>query len=322
MTNLAGSGLQPYYGNYNSYNSHCDPYYQTNSNNNEDYGGYYPQNLGGIGKRHDVKVEDFCSQATIVHIDIDPSEIDKLKQSSFSIVGDIGMALRQMIPFIDSNSRRGWISRIGKLKAKHPFLMPDDSDPLHPLNLIRRISSLVKSDTIIATDVGQHQMWVAQVYPFRHPRSLLTSGGLGTMGFAVPAAIGAALVNSNKRIVCISGDGSFFMNMQELPTLADLNLNVTIIIMNNRHLGLVRQQQELFYEKQYIASRFATDLDVVSLGRAFGIPSYDLKRTDDPITVLTRSLSDPGPSIVNVPIEETLNVTPMVPPGAAKCCKL
>ncbi len=264
-------------------------------------------------------IEEFCSQARVVHIDIDPSEIDKLKQSSFSIVGDIGMALRQMIPLIDSNSRRDWISRIGELKTKHPFLMPDDSDPLHPLNLIRRISTLVKPDTIIATDVGQHQMWVAQVYPFRHPRSLLTSGGLGTMGFGLPAAIGAALANPNKRIVCISGDGSFFMNMQELATLADLDLDVTVIIMNNRHLGLVRQQQELFYKKQYIASRFASNLDVVSLGRAFGIRSYDLKRTDDPIATLARALSNPGPSIVNVPINETLNVTPMVPPGAANC---
>lgn len=262
-------------------------------------------------------IEEFCGQARIVHIDIDPSEIDKLKQLSFSIVGDIGMALRQMIPFIDSNSRRDWISRIGELRAEHPFLMPDSSDPLHPINLIRSISSLVKPDTVITTDVGQHQMWVAQVYPFRRPRSLLTSGGLGTMGFGVPVAIGAALVNPDKRIVCISGDGSFFMNMQELATLAELNLDVTVIIMNNGHLGLVRQQQELFYEKQYIASRFTTELDVVSIGRAFGIRSYYLKRTDDPIAVLARSLSDRGPSIVNVPINEALNVTPMVPPGAA-----
>lgn len=263
------------------------------------------------------KVAEFCSHASIIHIDIDKSEINKIKKTNFSIIGDIGSVLKQMIPFINSDNRLDWISHIEKTKADYPFCMSENKDPLYPINLINSISKLVSPDTIITTDVGQHQMWTAQAYPFHYPRTLLTSGGLGTMGFGVPAAIGAALANPDKRVICISGDGSFLMNIQELATLSDLNLNITIIIMNNRHLGLVRQQQEFFYKKNYIATKFKSNPDFANIGRSFGIRSYNLNEKDDTITILSESLSMPGPCIVNAPIHYAENVTPMVKPCAA-----
>lgn len=262
-------------------------------------------------------VKKFCPQAKIIHIDIDHSEIDKIKKAKFSVTGDIGMALKQIMSFINSDSRRKWITQVERIKKENPFLIPKNTNSLHPIKLIKKISDLVKSDTIITTDVGQHQMWVAQVYPFQYPRTLLTSGGLGTMGFGFPAAIGAALAKPKKRIVCISGDGSFLMNIQELATLADLNLNITVIIMNNGHLGLVRQQQELFYEKKYISTKFATNPDFAAIANNFGIRSYDLKGRKNPMATLTKSLSEPGPCLVNVPVDSAENVNPIVPPGAA-----
>jgi acetolactate synthase-1/2/3 large subunit len=160
-------------------------------------------------------------------------------------------------------------------------------------------------------------MWVAQVWPFRRPRTLLTSAGLGTMGFGLPAAIGAALAEPRARVVCVSGDGSFLMNLQELATLAELDLDVTVVVLDNRHLGLVRQQQELFYGRRYLASRFETATDFAAIARGFGIRATRLGRADEPFTALERALGERGPALVHVPIPEHENVLPMVPPGCA-----
>ena len=172
------------------------------------------------------KVKEFCPQATIVHIDIDSSEIDKIKKSAVSLTVDIKDALEHIAPLVADNRREQWTGRIETIKSEHPLPLQLSSDPLNPLNLIRSISRIARHDAIITTDVGQHQMWVAQGYPFRKPRTFLTSGGLGTMGFGLPAAIGAALANPDKQIICISGDGSIQMNIQEMATLAELGLNV------------------------------------------------------------------------------------------------
>jgi len=158
---------------------------------------------------------------------------------------------------------------------------------------------------------------VAQAYPFRRPRTLLTSAGLGTMGFGLPAAIGAAIARPGRRVLCISGDGSFLMNIQELATLADLRPDVTVFIMNNRQLGLVRQQQELFYQGRYFASQFETQTDFAAVARGFGIPGYDLTGDSSPIRTVAHALSRPGPCVINVPVSEDENVLPMVPPGKA-----
>lgn len=159
-------------------------------------------------------------------------------------------------------------------------------------------------------------MWVAQVYPFKYPRNLLTSGGLGTMGFGLPAAIGAALANPDKEVICFSGDGSILMNIQELATLADLNLNVKILILNNGHLGLVRQQQQMFYKEHYIASKFITNPDFAVISRGFGVKAYDLSKENEPLKLLAEALIKPGPTLINIPIKGNENVLPIVPPGA------
>lgn len=263
------------------------------------------------------KAQEFCRNATIVHIDIDRSEIGKIKASKIGIIGDVGTALRALLPKIEPNDRAEWRSRISQLKALHPVMGPNNDDLLHPVNILRFIGEQVPPDTIVTTDVGQHQMWTAQCYPFRYPRTFLTSGGLGTMGFGVPAAIGAALAHPERKVICISGDGSFLMNIQELATLAEHNLNVTTVIMNNNHLGLVRQQQELFFAKRFSASRFDSSPDFVTIARGFGLAGYDLGAGCDPLKALRLALNHAGPCIVNAPIDMHANVYPMVPPGAA-----
>lgn len=263
------------------------------------------------------RVQEFCKHATIVHVDIDHSEIDKIKKSHLGIAGDVGYVLRALVSKVKSEERKEWQARIGRLKAIYPVVSPNRDNLLHPVNILKLISDRVEPDTIVTTDVGQHQMWTAQNYPFRYPRTFLTSGGLGTMGFGVPAAIGAALVNPGRKVICISGDGSFLMNIQELATMAEQNLNVTTIIFNNNHLGLVRQQQELFYNKRYSACTFELSPDFALIAKGFGAAGFDLKNSIDPIATLTKALDNPGPTVVNVPIDFTAKVYPMVPPGAA-----
>ena len=257
----------------------------------------------------------FCPNARIIHIDIDNSEINKIKTANLSISGNIKAVLTSLTKYIDENPRTEWINHVNKTKEEHPFMLPKEEDILHPINIIRYIASIVPEDTIIATDVGQHQMWVAQAYPFNKDRLLLTSGGLGTMGFGLPSAIGAAMAYPEKTVICFSGDGSILMNIQELATLADLKLNVKTIILNNKHLGLVRQQQELFYEKHYIASKFITNPDFATISNGFGVKGIDLSKEENPMAVLKDELLKPGPALINIPIKEDENVYPMVPPG-------
>ncbi|MGY5215981.1 biosynthetic-type acetolactate synthase large subunit [Clostridium butyricum] len=258
-------------------------------------------------------IQKFCPNASIIHVDIDPSEINKVKNSNLSMVADIKEFLKEMIPLINNKTRLSWIKRVGCFKEKYP--LPSYENPLHPANIIPYISSKVPSDTIISTDVGEHQMWTAQRYPFKKPKTLLTSGGLGTMGFGLPVAIGASLVNTDKTILCFSGDGSILMNIQELATLADFNLNVKVIILTNHHLGLVRQQQNLFYNEHYIASQFISNPDFATIAKGFGINSCDLATENDPLKKLDEILSKSGPWVINIPIEECENVLPMVAPG-------
>ena len=277
--------------------------------------------LIGLGVRFDDRatgnVAKFCPNAAILHIDIDPAELNKIKTATLDIVGDVRDILGQIQPLIEENKRTEWQARIDQLRKEQPFTLPKHENIYHPLNLIRAIGSLAPDDAIITTDVGQHQMWVAQVYPFSKPRTLLTSGGLGTMGFGLPTAIGAALANPDRKVICFSGDGSILMNIQELATLAELNLNITVVLLNNGHLGLVRQQQKLFYNSNYIASRFENNPDFSAIAKGFGIGSFDLSATNDPETAIQDALSSNKPSFINVPINYEEMVTPMVPPGKA-----
>jgi acetolactate synthase-1/2/3 large subunit len=275
-----------------------------------------------IGARFDDRatgrVAEFCPRARIAHVDIDPAEIGKIKQPFISVVGDAAQVLRALLDQLAAQRRDEWCARARDLRAEHPLAHPAAADaPLHPINLCRHLGATLPADTLITTDVGQHQMWVAQAYPFRRPRTLLTSGGLGTMGFGLPAAIGAALAKPDARVVCISGDGSLLMNVQELATLAELELPVAVLVCNNGHLGLVRQQQQLFYGQRYAASRFQAAPDFAAIARAFGLRGLRLDPAADPVAALDEALAEPGPCVIDVPIEATANVYPMVPPGAA-----
>lgn len=261
------------------------------------------------------KITTFCPKATIIHVDIDPSEINKIKKTNLSMVSDIKVFLQSILPLIETKPRYSWNARVACFKEKYP--LPSYEDKLHPVNVIKFIGSHAKDDTIVTTDVGEHQMWVAQRYPFEKPKTLITSSGLGTMGFGLPVAIGAALANPDKEIYCFSGDGSILMNIQELATLSDLNLNVKIFILNNHHLGLVRQQQELFYNKHYIASKFTSNPDLKTIANGFGIKGYDLADYEDPIKELEEILNIEGPLLVNIPINEYEKILPMVAPGGS-----
>ncbi|WP_419779439.1 biosynthetic-type acetolactate synthase large subunit [Maridesulfovibrio sp.] len=263
------------------------------------------------------KACEFCKHADILHIDIDRSEIGKIKSSNLSIVGDVGHVLGELVEKVDTSIRIGWSARLASIRMMYPDQRPDEQDTFHPLNLIRVMGETLPDDAIITTDVGQHQMWVAQGYPFRKPRTLLTSGGLGTMGFGLPNAIGAALAKPNKKVVCVSGDGSFLMNIQELATLAEQRLNVKVLIMNNNRLGLVRQQQELFFEERYFASSFESNPDFASIAKGFGIPSFDLGEQENPELFLRKVLGQDGPCVINIPINFENKVLPMVPPECA-----
>lgn len=213
-------------------------------------------------------------------------------------------------------SSEEWLNQVQTLKTLYGFSIPKENQILHPVSILQSISNILGEKAIITTDVGQHQMWVAQYYPFRKQGSFLTSGGLGTMGFGLPAAIGAALVFPEKRIVCISGDGSILMNIQELDTLRELNLDVTIFLINNGHLGLVRQRQELFFFR-FSASKFVIPANFIKIASSFGIPSFELSNECSQVEILEQALIRKGPSFVLLQVEPDLQVLPMVPPGKA-----
>ncbi len=275
--------------------------------------------LVALGMRFDDratgKAAEFCPRAKIVHVDVDASELGKIKRPDVAIEADVGEALRALEPLLRPASRPTWIGRLTHLRDTHPLTMPGADDPLQPYGIVRRTAALVGSDAVVTSDVGQHQMWVAQAFPFRRPRQWLTSGGLGTMGFGLPAAIGAALAAPERPVVCFTGDGSLLMNLQELATAVEQRVNVKIVLLNNARLGLVRQQQQLFYGGRYHASTFRAEPDFAAIARGFGMPEWDLA-TGDAEATLARALGEPGPVLVNVPIAADENVYPMVPPGA------
>ncbi|MGC9353517.1 MAG: biosynthetic-type acetolactate synthase large subunit, partial [Mariniphaga sp.] len=264
------------------------------------------------------KLNEFCQNATLIHVDIDKSEINKLKMAHISIHANVKEVILRILPGIAENNRAGWLHEAELKKGELPYVeAPENGDPFHPLRIINEVARVVPEDTIITTDVGQHQMWVAMKYPFSAPRTFLTSGGLGTMGFGVPVAIGAALANPEKKVVCFSGDGSFLMNIQELATIAEQKCNIAILIFNNGYLGLVRQQQELFFDQKYVGSQFHAIPDFAGIAKNFGISSVDLEKSEHPLDDLEQALHVVGPVLINVPIHYSENVFPMVPPGGA-----
>jgi len=277
--------------------------------------------LIAVGARFDDratgKVAAFCPQAKIIHIDIDPAELDKIKTAHLAIGADVGEALGQLLPAVGEQRRERWLARIDELRREFPFQMPDAGNPRSHFGLIRTVAACLDDTAIIATDVGQHQMWVAQAYPLRRPRQWLTSGGLGTMGFGVPAAIGAALAEPQRTVVCFTGDGSIMMNLQELITAAEEKVNVKIVLMDNASLGLVHQQQTLFYGERLFASQFRVTPDFIKVAQGLGIAAVDLDLAANPCAALMDAIARPGPCLIHASIDVDQKVYPMVPPGAA-----
>jgi acetolactate synthase-1/2/3 large subunit len=274
-----------------------------------------------IGARFDDratgKLDTFCPNARVIHVDADPRELGKLRQPQLGILGDAGAALRALAGAVKPTLRVDWLSRVGALRREAPLRTPGIEDPRQPYGLIRAVARLAHPDAAISTDVGQHQMWVAQTYPFLRADRWLTSGGLGTMGFGLPAAIGAALAAPEAGAVCFSGDGSLLMNIQEFATLAELNLNVKTIVLDNAALGLVRQQQELFYQQRHVASLYARPSALCAVAQAFGVPAYDLEAAPDAAAMLREAFARPGPALIRAPVAAEAMVLPMVAPGAA-----
>ena len=274
-----------------------------------------------VGARFDDratgKVAAFCPQAKIIHIDIDPSELDKIKTAQVGIMGDVAAVLEQLAPQVGTTPREPWLTRIAQLKADHPLRLPGIDDARTPYGLIRAVADAVDDDATIATDVGQHQMWVAQAYPLRRARQWLTSGGLGTMGFGLPAAIGAALAQRERTVVCFTGDGSILMNVQEFATAAEEDVNVKLVLMNNASLGLVFQQQTMFYGERIFASKFKGVPDFVKVAQGFGWQTLDLDQAADPRAALRRALATRGPMLIHASIDMHEQVLPMVAPGAS-----
>lgn len=274
-------------------------------------------------------VNQFCPNAKIVHIDVDAAEVDKILESTISVVADVESVfpvLAQLISEKKIKSDGEWLAKIQKLKKENysvDFGRPKGEKLSNPREIISKLpeyaveAGLKSEDLIVTTDVGQHQMWAAQYYPVERPRSFLTSGSLGTMGFGLPAAIGAGVANPDKRIVCISGDGSIMMNIQELATLRELNLPVTVIVFENGTLGMVYQQQKYLFDKNYSASVFQNSPDLLEIANGFGIEAIDADK--DPAWY--KKAFDPKrgnkPCFVRCRINSEETVLPFVPGGKA-----
>ncbi|MEN3336309.1 MAG: acetolactate synthase large subunit [Blastocatellia bacterium] len=280
-----------------------------------------------IGVRFDDRVtgalDKFAPQAEVIHVDVDPSSIHKNRRAQIGIVGDARSVIEQMLDVLTdeacatSRARlEDWWEKIEEWKEYAPLAYQKRDDVIMPQQLVEELYGLTKGDAIISTDVGQHQMWVAQFYPFNGPRQWLTSGGLGTMGFGFPAALGAQIAHPDKLVIAFVGDGGFQMTAQELATAVQYKANTKIVIMNNNYLGMVRQWQELFYDRAYSHVNMEWLPDFVKLAEAYGATGLRATRPDQLHATLQRGLATPGVVVMDILVSEEENVYPMVPAGA------
>jgi acetolactate synthase-1/2/3 large subunit len=273
-----------------------------------------------IGMRFDdratAKVAGFAPSAKIIHIDIDPAEIGKNVRVDVPIVGDVKEVLDELNRGVDKTEHIDWIAQLDAWRRDHPVTVVNDGGSLIPQFVVRKIYEMSKGETTIVTGVGQHQMWAAQHYWYDRPNSFISSGGLGTMGFGLPASLGVKMGRPEETVWCIDGDGSFQMTMHELATIIQEKAAVKIAIINNGYLGMPRQWQELLYGKRYVASRLIGP-DFVKLADAYGIPALRVSRRDEVVGAIERAMAEPGPFLIDFMIEPEENVYPMVPPGAA-----
>lgn len=263
-------------------------------------------------------VSKYATKAKIIHIDIDRAEVDKNVSVDLGVGGDLKQALNEILKLVKPKENIEWQNRIKELKefSKKSIDQNMPKDELNPYTLIKEVSKHTSDDTKIVTDVGQHQMWVAQYYEFKKPRTFITSGGLGTMGFGLGAAIGSAMY-TNERTVLFTGDGSFGMNLNELATVATQNLPIVIILMNNGVLGMVRQWQNLFFDKHYSQTVLERKTDFVKLAEAFGIKGYRISDVSQMKDVIDQAFKEKGPVLVDCYIDKDEFVLPMLPPGGS-----
>ena len=277
------------------------------------------------GMRFDDRVtgnpQKFIPNAKIIHIDIDPAEIGKNKLIDVPIVGDLKNVLTDLNEKAPKVSHDEWLKQIKKWKKDYSLIYrKTEDDILIPQEILAEINKITKGDVIVATDVGQHQMWAAQFLTFNNPYSILTSGGAGTMGFGLPAAIGAQVANPNKKVLAVVGDGGFQMTFQELMLIKEYNLPVKIFIINNSYLGMVRQWQELFHEKRYSSVDLSYNPDFIKIGEAYGIKSIQLTNKKDLKKHLKKILESDEAVLVECIVEKEENVYPMIPAGKDVSC--
>ncbi len=273
-----------------------------------------------IGMRFDDRatgrVSGFAPNAKIIHIDLDPAEIGKNVRVDVPIVGDAKTVLKALNKLITKTEHIEWLEQIDDWRREYPSTQIRESEGILPQYVVRKIYEVTGGDAIIVTGVGQHQMWVAQHYWFDKPNSLITSGGLGTMGFELPAALGAKVGCPDRVVWSIAGDGGFQMTMQELGTIAQEKAAVKIAIMNNGFLGMVRQWQEMFYDKRYVATTLSCP-DFVKIAEAYCIPGTTVRSKEEVVPAIEQAMNEPGPFVINFMVEPEENVYPMVPPGAS-----
>ena len=278
----------------------------------------------GLGARFDDRVtgklSEFAKNAGVIHVDIDPASISKLVNADYPIVGDVKNVVTEMLEQsigIDPKKYAPWRETIEKFEELHPLVYHEDTDRLKPQWVIERVGELLGDDANISTDVGQHQMWTAQFYPFSRPRQFMSSGGLGTMGYGFPAAIGVKAASPQKTSINFTGDGSILMNCQELMTAVEKKLPVINIILNNNFLGMVRQWQTLFYDKRHSETDLSVQPDFVKLAEAFGGIGYRVKTKEEFDVALKDAIDKNIVAFIEVIVERMENVMPMVPAGGS-----
>ncbi len=272
-----------------------------------------------LGARFDDRVTgriaDFAPNATIVHFDIDPSEFNKNVRVAAPVLGDLKQTLAQILPSIEKTVRLDWMQNIEQLKSEHPSLHIRESMEILPQYVMQQLSEITKGDAIVVTGVGQHQMWAAQHYHFTEANTWITSGGLGTMGFEVPAALGAKLARPEKTVWSVAGDGGFQMTMCDLATAVENNIEVKFAILNNGTLGMVRQLQDLFYENGFVASLYSGNPDFVKLADAYGITGIKVTDKSQVAHAIQTAMDTPGPVIIDFIVKQDEHVFPMIPAG-------
>ena len=282
-----------------------------------------------VGARFDDRVtgklDAFAPSARIVHIDIDPTSIRKNVEVDVPVVGDCRLALEGILEICKAKmgdrdwleEHTEWLSTVAGWKKDHPLCYSDEGTAIKPQKVVETLFELTKGDAILTTEVGQNQMWTAQFYNFTEPRTLLTSGGLGTMGYGFPAAIGAQMAFPDKKVITVAGDGSLQMNIQELATVVQQRLPIKVVILNNGYLGMVRQWQELFFNHNYSSTNMEAQPDFVKLAEAYGAEGYRITTREELLPMLKTALASPNPAFIDVRVEREENVYPMVPAGAA-----